>query len=383
MTLSNFTFDRTAGSRSEVLRGSMKSRLLSLLLALTAAGCSIPTSTMPITAQSGTPVPASRIYRTELTVPSPGHTAKISFLRDAGVLGSACTHKILVDGKAVFAIRAGEFQTLYLAPGQYVFALEIEGGVCPKFSTSQATVLSDGMDDTYRILIPSPTSRPRVARIGASTEGSRGASAEPPFTWDSAYSTPGTSLALREKGRVKSPSGTQVEYELSAVGFSAQESSAVWWKRGTSYSELPATIGENGTVRVRGMQSLMIEDYVPGQAVDVALASGNNRAHAKTIPFPIAAKEGGYWASVEVMSDVGMLFQITFGGFQPAEKVETTSQYRDARSVRTVEASGTGEVVFPVLFGRADRGTATAIATGSRGAVSIQYKVGRDALVRQ
>ena len=201
----------------------MNSRLVFLLLALTAAGCStISTSTMPITTQSGTPVPASRIYRPELTVPSPGHTAKVSFLRDAGALGSACAHKILVDGKAVFAIRAGEYQTLYLAPAQYVFALEIEGGVCPKFSTSHSTVLSDGAEDTYRILIPSPTSRPRVARIGASTEGLRGSS----------------------------PGGTRVEYELTSVGFSARESSTLWWKRGASYSELPATIGDGGTVRV-------------------------------------------------------------------------------------------------------------------------------------
>jgi hypothetical protein len=360
----------------------MQSRLISLLLALTAAGCST-ISTMPITQQSGTPVPASRIYRPELTVPSPGHTAKVSFLRDAGVLGSACTHKILVDGKAVFAIRAGEFQTLYLAPGQYVFALEIEGGVCPRFSTSQSTVLSEGAEDTYRILIPSPTSRPRVARIGASTGGVRGSSAEPPFTWDSEYSTPGTSLTLKEKGRVPSPNGTRVEYELGAVGFSAQGSSTLWWKRGASYSELPATIGENGTAKVLGMQSFMIEEYVPGQAVDLALASGNDRAHAKTIPFPIAANAGGYWASVELMSDTGLLFQITFGGFQPGERVAMTSQYKDERPVKTVEASAKGEVVLPVLFGRADRGTATATATGSRGAVSIQYKVGRDAFVRQ
>ena len=134
----------------------MKSTLVTLILALTAAGCStIPTSTTPITMQSGKPVPDVRIYLAELTVPSPGHTAKVSFLRDAGFLGGACTHKILVDGKTVFAIRAGEYQTLHLAPGQHSFAVEIEGGVCPAFSTSHSTVLSDGAEETYRISIPS------------------------------------------------------------------------------------------------------------------------------------------------------------------------------------------------------------------------------------
>ena len=266
----------------------MKPTLISLLVALTVAGCStIPTSTTPITTQSGTPVPASRIYRPELTVPSAGQTAKVSFLRDAGFLGGACAHKILVDGKAVFAIRAGEYQTLHLAPGQHSFALEIEGGVCPQFSTSHSTVLGDGAEERYRIFIPSPTSRPRVARIGASTEGFRGPLAEPPFEWDSEHSTPGTSLSLKEQRRVTSPNGTRLEYELRAVGFSAKESSSLWWKRGPSYSELPTTIGENGAVSVLGTPSLIVQEYVPGQAVDVALVSGNNRAHAKTIPSPL------------------------------------------------------------------------------------------------
>ena len=159
----------------------MKSRLITLLLALTVAGCStIPTSTTPITMQSGKPVPAARIYQAELTVPSPGHTAKVSFLRDAGVLGSACTHKILVNGQPVFAILSGEYQTLYLAPGQYLFRLEIEGGLCPKFSASHNAVLSDGAEETYRILTPSPTSSPQIAIMDAPTEGSRGSSVQPP-----------------------------------------------------------------------------------------------------------------------------------------------------------------------------------------------------------
>jgi len=108
----------------------------------------------PITAQSGKPVPAERIYQRELTMPSPGRTAKVSFLRDAGFLGGGCTHKILVDGRVVFAIRSGEYQMLHLAPGRYLFGLEIERGICPEFSSSHSLVLSDGAEDTYRILIP-------------------------------------------------------------------------------------------------------------------------------------------------------------------------------------------------------------------------------------
>ena len=169
----------------------MKSRLVTLLLGVATAGCSTTSTVLapntPITVQSGKPVPAERIYQRELTVPSPGRTAKVSFLRDAGFLGGGCTHKILVDGQIVLAIRSGEYQILHLAPGRHSFGLEIERGICPGFSSSHSVVLSDGAEDTYRILIPPlynplmgsialPDS-PRVVLVDATTAGSRRSSA--------------------------------------------------------------------------------------------------------------------------------------------------------------------------------------------------------------
>lgn len=76
-------------------------------------------------------------------------------MRDSGFLGAGCTDKILVNGKAVFAIRAGEYQSLYLAPGQYFFGLETGGGPCPNVATSQNTTLTEGAEETYRILTSS------------------------------------------------------------------------------------------------------------------------------------------------------------------------------------------------------------------------------------
>jgi len=362
----------------------MSSRLVALTLALGGAGCSLMSlSTTPITTQSGTPVPASRIYRPELALPSTGHTSKVSFLRDAGMVGGACTHRILVDREAAFGIRSGKYQTLYLTPGSHMFALEIEEDICPQFFAWDPTFLADGSNETLRILIPSPRSGPRVASIHASTGEVRRFWGDPAFEWDSAYFTPGTSLSLKESRRYSSSSGTSVLYELRAVGFSASESSTLWLKQWSSYDEVTAPIDENGRVNVLGTPSFGIEDFVPGQAVDLALVSGDRRAHAKTIPFPIAAKEGDYWASVEVMSESGLLFQNTFGSFQSGEKVEATSQHEGERLVATIEASGKGEVVFPVQFDQGDRGTATTTATGRKGGVSIQYKVGRDAIVPQ
>jgi hypothetical protein len=141
------------------------------LLVIGAAGCpTIPTSTVPITMQSGTAVPAKRIHQPQLTQPSPGNTAKVSFLRDAGALGSACAHEILVDNNAVLAIRAGEYQTLYLAPGQHFFAVDMNSRFCSPGSYKwHSTILRDGAEETYRIFIPSIGSEPQVETRIATT----------------------------------------------------------------------------------------------------------------------------------------------------------------------------------------------------------------------
>jgi len=144
----------------------MRSWQITLLLVPAAAGCI--TGTVPISEHGSKPVPAERIYQRELTVPGPGRTATLKFLRDAGALGSACTHRIVVDGQLVFGIRSGEYQMLHVAPGRHSLELQIEGGICPGLlSTPQDTVLGDGAEETYRILIPSLGARPTVVRIDA------------------------------------------------------------------------------------------------------------------------------------------------------------------------------------------------------------------------
>jgi hypothetical protein len=144
----------------------MTARLVIAVLALAVAGCA--TSTVAISVETGKPVPEDRIYQRELTVPGAGRTAKLTFLRDAGALGSACTHLILVDEKLAFGIRSGERQTLYVAPGRHALELQVVGGLCAgMFSTPVETLLGDGAEETYRILIPSLRARPRLMRVGA------------------------------------------------------------------------------------------------------------------------------------------------------------------------------------------------------------------------
>ena len=232
------------------------------------------------------------------------------------MLGSACTHKILVDGEAIFGIRAGEFQALYLVPGEHTFELEIEAGICLAHSVGRSIVLSNAAETTYRIFIPSTFSMPRLETNDPLNGGTDHLPTGPTFTWDHRYSTPEAALIITEKNRVATARGTEVSYEFTARGFPTGVPAILWLKHLNSYSQLDAKVREDGVVMVIGTPTFGISGYVAGEAVDLALVLGDSRAHAKTFPFPIAAKKGDYSATVELMSDTGLLFQVTFAGLQ-------------------------------------------------------------------
>src|SRR5262249_44009511 len=156
----------------------------------------------------------------------------ITFLRDAGFLGSGCTHEIRVDDKAAFAIRAGEYQTLHLSPGQHEFGLLVYGAGCPQHTTSHVAFLRENADATYRITIPSLAAVPSFVDAG----GGRLPDSVSGLTFF--QPTPGVSLTLRETERRPSTSGTYVQYELRASGFAVDARSVLWWNRGRSYTSL-------------------------------------------------------------------------------------------------------------------------------------------------
>lgn len=215
---------------------------------------------------------------------------------------------------------------------------------------------------------------------------------EPPFEWDENYASPGTSLVLKEKTRMRLGKGTWVDYEVRSTGFSNQEALSLWRRIGTEYEEYTVTLNEKGLVQVGGRpgedppDSFGIIGFHLGEAFDLALVSKttNKRAQAKVIPFPIQAQgNGGCSGSVELASKTGHLFLISFQGFQPGEEVEVRSRYKKENIGSKLTASEGGEIRLPLLFGKRDRGKATATATGKNCTVSLEYKVGRDALVVQ
>lgn len=127
--------------------------LVVLLISVLTVGC----STSPISQTSGAAVPQDRIYSTEFLTLNKDqtNTAKVTFLRDSGAFGSACSHVISVDTKKVFAIQPGEFITLNLNPGDHFFNLATGQGLCPNIVISEDVTLRDGDLVEYRILLSS------------------------------------------------------------------------------------------------------------------------------------------------------------------------------------------------------------------------------------
>lgn len=115
--------------------------------------------------------PADRFSRAASDPPSPEKTAKVSFFRGTEASGSACTYRILVDGKNAFTLQSGERQTLYLAPGPYWFGLEMAPGsgalslFCPATFTREYGIVADGVEETYRALTAVIGHPPTLLRI--------------------------------------------------------------------------------------------------------------------------------------------------------------------------------------------------------------------------
>jgi len=124
---------------------------LALFASIVISAC----STTAVTEQTAEPVPRERIYALEFvaTASSPSK-ARVSFFRDSGYWGIACTYDVYVNNLKSFSIRQSEFIHLLLEPGPYFFRLE-SGGLCPNDAVSQNTVLMEGGKETYRILLPS------------------------------------------------------------------------------------------------------------------------------------------------------------------------------------------------------------------------------------
>ena len=203
-------------------------------------------------------------------------------------------------------------------------------------------------------------------------------------------------LTFEEKKLLKIPGmptkGTTVESELRATGFSPEEELSLWREvQDGSYTEFPVVLTPEGVLRMQHKgkvlpTSFLFGGFVLGEALQLALHSNTTgkRAFAKVLLFPIEVQAaGGCAASAELLSPEGYVFAITFRGFTPGEEVEVVSFYKKEKIPHALKASERGDFSLPVMFGPGDKGKATISAKGRTCVVSLEYKIGRDALVVQ
>lgn len=91
-----------------------------------AATLVVACGTTPVPSSNAEPVPADRIYATELTKAQPEH-ALLVVTRDKGLKAKACTARLYIDGRHVVDLRSGEQARLFVEEGEHVVGVSAEG----------------------------------------------------------------------------------------------------------------------------------------------------------------------------------------------------------------------------------------------------------------
>jgi len=129
----------------------MKKLIFMGILSILFTGC----STSPVNSNQTAMIPESRMLDSGYFKRKSEDQTKVTFLRDKGFLGSACTHDIYANNIKIFSIRSNEKAVIYLKPDYYIFRLETGGGMCPNIATSQEAEMKPNAEVEYRILVPS------------------------------------------------------------------------------------------------------------------------------------------------------------------------------------------------------------------------------------
>jgi hypothetical protein len=210
---------------------------------------------------------------------------------------------------------------------------------------------------------------------------------EPPFEWDSGFSSPGTSLSINVVQILSSPPDSLFSISIKSTGFTEAASTLALWQRrsGSEYYKRKPPLSADGVVQdMLGNNLSFLGDYIRGQAYDIALVdeATNRRAQAKITPFPITAIGSGECkASAEVQTASGLVWVIMLAGFNAGEDVTIQSIYKKETLTDDVVASENGEVAFPILYPKRSKGNAKITALGSAGCnVTLDFAIGKSAL---
>lgn len=129
----------------------MKAVLIALGVALgTCAGC----ATSPVSNADAVPVSRERILDPAYLENKPG-TGQVTLKRDSGFLGGGCAARVFVNAVPVVELRTSEKAVLHLAPGEYIFSVQVTGrGLCKYSNTPEirsTVAASDAL--TFRVAV--------------------------------------------------------------------------------------------------------------------------------------------------------------------------------------------------------------------------------------
>jgi hypothetical protein len=206
-----------------------------------------------------------------------------------------------------------------------------------------------------------------------------------PFGWDvttGTESTPGTSLTLKEVGRMKASRSTAVTYEVRVTGFTSEDGAILVQRlMDERYVTLPMVLDKDDPTLLR--PNLTVSGYVPGEAVEIAFFTrdGSKHAQAKVFPFPIEARgEGGCQATVQAVRTGGRAFAILLQGFNVGEEVQVLARLKKKEDKASVRYEGK-PLLLRATFASKDRGEVAYTAMSKSCSVTVSFKIGKDAVV--
>lgn len=129
----------------------MKKMLTAILSLALLSGCA--TSMVP--REKAKAIPSDRLYLSELIYRGEPENAEVALIRDVGIVGSACLHRIWVDNHKVAALDVGEIISLGLKPGSHFIRLEMGVGMCADMQVSESFNLLPGEKRQYRVMVDS------------------------------------------------------------------------------------------------------------------------------------------------------------------------------------------------------------------------------------
>lgn len=77
-------------------------------------------------------------------------TVPITFKRDSGFMGGACSQRLYVNGSAVADLRAGQLVVIHLKPGAHIVGAR-PNGICGGGDAEAEIVVRDGQARSFRI----------------------------------------------------------------------------------------------------------------------------------------------------------------------------------------------------------------------------------------